>query len=226
MRPSSPRNSRISSTTARYSVSSARIESPAGSSSRRSSASTKRRPRASVSAAPATARWRPLSATAVPPPGSLTVSVTSATVPTLAYSPSCFGTRSTRSSSPTSMVRVTFMLGKTTMSSRGTSKSLLTVRSRSSEAAEFSVIHVLTTKTVALFPRAGPARERPRLNAYGTRTNPGPHGESQLVEPGNPEYRLPGPDTNHGRALRGRDRGHGGRPLAGAHRSFSPVGGR
>ena len=54
-----------------------------GASSGRSSASTKRRPRASVSAAPAIARWRPFSATAVSPPGSRTLSVTSATVPTL-----------------------------------------------------------------------------------------------------------------------------------------------
>jgi hypothetical protein len=51
--------------------------------------------------------------------------VTSATVPTEAYSPSCRGTRSTRSSSPTSAATVTFMFGKTTMSSRGTSNSVL-----------------------------------------------------------------------------------------------------
>ena len=60
------------------------------------------------------------SATARPPPGRRMRSVTSATVPTFAYSSSCLGTSSTRSSSPTSTVRVTFMLGKTTMSSRGT----------------------------------------------------------------------------------------------------------
>ena len=44
------------------------------------------------------------------------------TVPTLAYSPSCTGTRKTRSSSPTSTVSVTDMLGKTMLSSRGISK--------------------------------------------------------------------------------------------------------
>ena len=61
-----------------------------------------------------------LRATARPPPGRRMRSVTWATVPTFAYSSSCLGTSSTRSSSPTSTVRVTFMLGKTTMSSRGT----------------------------------------------------------------------------------------------------------
>jgi len=61
-------------------------------------------------------------ATARPPPGRRIRSVTCATVPTFAYSSSCLGTSSTRSSSPTSTVRVTFMLGKTTMSSRGTSR--------------------------------------------------------------------------------------------------------
>ena len=120
MRPSSPRSSRISSTVARYSRSSSRMLPSADSPSGRSSTSTKRRPCASLVAAPATPRWRPFSATARPPPGSRMRSVTSATVPTFAYSSSCLGTSSTRSSSPTSTVRVTFMLGKTTMSSRGT----------------------------------------------------------------------------------------------------------
>ena len=46
--------------------------------------------------------------------------------PTFAYSSSCLGTRNTVSSSPTSTVRVTLMFGKTTMSSRGTSNSLVT----------------------------------------------------------------------------------------------------
>ncbi len=132
MRPSSPRSSRISSTTARYSVSSSRILSPVGVSSGRSSTSTKSRPSGRVSAAPAIPRCSPLRATAWAPPGRRTRSVTSATTPTLAYSPSRLGTRSTRSSSPTSTVRVTFILGKTTMSSRGTSSSLLTTGSRSS----------------------------------------------------------------------------------------------
>src|SRR6188472_3879351 len=127
MRPSSPRSSRSSSTTARYSASSSRVRSSVGMPSFRSSTSTSRRPCASVSAAPAMPRCSPSIATAVAPPGSRTRSVTRATVPTAAYSPSCFGTSSTRSSSPTSTVRVTFMWGKTTMSSSGTSSSLVTV---------------------------------------------------------------------------------------------------
>ena len=127
MRPSSPRSSRISSTTARYSVSSSRVRSSVGMPSFRSSTSTSRRPCGSVSAAPAMPRCRPSIATAAAPPGSRTRSVTRATVPTAAYSPSCFGTSSTRSSSPTSTVSVTFMWGKTTMSSSGTSSSLVTV---------------------------------------------------------------------------------------------------
>ena len=121
MRPSSPRSSRIASTTARYSRSSSRIRPSTDSSSGLSSTSTNRRPCESLAAAPATPRCSPLRATARPPPGSLMRSVTSATVPTFAYSPSCLGTSRTRSSSPTSTVRVTFMWGKTTMSSRGTS---------------------------------------------------------------------------------------------------------
>jgi hypothetical protein len=84
MRPSSPRSSRISSTTARYSVSSSRIRASDSSGSGRSSTSTRRVPCASVVALPATPRWRPLSATARAPPGSRTRSVTSATTPTLA----------------------------------------------------------------------------------------------------------------------------------------------
>ena len=59
--------------------------------------------------------------TALPPPGSRSTEPTSATVPTLAYSPSCTGTRKTRSASPTSTVSVTDMLGKTTVSSSGIS---------------------------------------------------------------------------------------------------------
>ena len=55
-------------------------------------------------------------------------------------------------------------------------------------------------------------------NAYKPRQRP---RSLSSLEPGFPEYRLPGPDTDCGRALRGRDRGHGGRPLAGAHLSFS-----
>ena len=80
-------------------------------------------PAASLSAAPATPRCRPFSATARTPPGSRTRSATSATVPTVAYSFSCRGTSSTRSSSPTSTVRVTVMFGKTTVSSSGISRS-------------------------------------------------------------------------------------------------------
>ena len=68
----------------------------------------------------------PIKVTARPPPGRRTRSPTSATVPTLAYSPSWRGTSSTRSSSPTSTEMVTFMFGKTTMSSRGTRSSEVT----------------------------------------------------------------------------------------------------
>src|SRR5215213_4562880 len=67
MRPSSPRSSRISSTTARYSVSSSRIRASDSSESGRSSTSTRSVPCASVVAAPATPRCSPLSATARPP---------------------------------------------------------------------------------------------------------------------------------------------------------------
>ena len=67
--------------------------------------------------------------TARPPPGMRTRSPTSATVPTLAYSPSCRGTSSTRSSSPTSTAIVTFMFGKTTRSSSGTRSNELTMQS-------------------------------------------------------------------------------------------------
>ena len=87
IRPSSPRSSRISSTTARYSRSSSRVRPSTGSSSgarRPRRAGRRRRP---CCAAPATPRCRPVSATARPPPGSRMRSTTSATVPTLANSP-------------------------------------------------------------------------------------------------------------------------------------------
>src|SRR5436190_14047471 len=125
IRPLSPRSSRSSSTTARYSRSRLRVRPSTGTSSGRSSTSTRSSPRRPVWAAPAMPRWRPESSTARPPPGSRTWSTTSATVPTFANSSSCRGTSSTRSSSPTSTVSVTLMLGKTTMSSRGTSSKLL-----------------------------------------------------------------------------------------------------
>ena len=101
MRPSSPRSSRISSTTARYSVSSSRVRLGGGVSSGRSSTSTRRRPPASVSAAPIDAAVE-----AVQRDGADRrraggrARATSATVPTLAYSLSWRGTSSTRSSSP------------------------------------------------------------------------------------------------------------------------------
>src|SRR6266536_4004030 len=125
MRPSSPRSSRISSTTARYSRSSSRVFTPGGSSSGRSCTSTRSRPWESVWAAPAIPRCKPTRLTAPTPPGRRTRSATSATVPTFAYSPSCRGTSRMRSSSPTSAEIVTFMFGKTTMSSSGTSSSVL-----------------------------------------------------------------------------------------------------
>src|SRR5215210_5338964 len=131
IRPSSPRSSRISSTSARYSRSSSRTWIPGGSTSGRSSTSTRRRPRASVVAAPAAPRCRPLRSTACAPPGNLTCSTTSAIVPTAAYAPSWRGTRRTRSSPPTSIGSVTFMFGKTTRSSSGTRSMVLTKGSAS-----------------------------------------------------------------------------------------------
>ena len=53
------------------------------------------------------------------PPGRRTRSATRAIVPTAAYSPSWRGTSRTCSSSPTSIGRVTSIVGKTTVSSRG-----------------------------------------------------------------------------------------------------------
>ncbi len=72
---------------------------------------------------PATPRATPERATARPPPGRRMWSVTSAIVPTLANSPSWRGTSRTRSSSPTRTGSVTSMVGKTTVSSSGTSRS-------------------------------------------------------------------------------------------------------
>src|SRR5881227_821937 len=121
IRSSASRSSRISSTTARYSRSSSRVWTGGGFSSGRSSISARSRPSASLWAAPMTPRCRPSRLTAWTPPRMRTWSVTSATVPTPAYSLSWRGTRTTRSSSPTSTVRVTFIPGKTTVSSSGTS---------------------------------------------------------------------------------------------------------
>ena len=83
MRPSSPRTSRISSTTARYSRSRLRVLPSTGTASGCSSTSTNRRPSGRVCAAPATPRWRPCRAYARPPPGMRTRSLTSATVPSV-----------------------------------------------------------------------------------------------------------------------------------------------
>ena len=103
----------------------------------------------------------PASATARPPPGSRMRSVTSATVPTFAYSSSCLGTSSTRSSSPTSTVRVTFMLGKTTRSSRGTSSR----RSFGSCSTSLAFVRrsVVSSKSVAT--RSGAAGPRSAAKA-------------------------------------------------------------
>src|SRR5918995_269159 len=119
-RPSSPRISRISSTTARYSRSSSRVLPSTGTSSGCGSTSTRSWPSGPVLAAPIRPRWRPSSATARPPPGSLMWSATSATVPTEANSSPLRGTSTTRSSPATSIARVTVMVGKTTESSTGT----------------------------------------------------------------------------------------------------------
>ena len=78
-----------------------------------------RRPSVSVWAAPSLPRATPESCTARAPPGMRTVSPTSAMVPTAANSVPCFGASRTRSSVPTSTGRVTSIVGKTTVSSRG-----------------------------------------------------------------------------------------------------------
>src|SRR5438309_2846857 len=184
IRSSALRSSRISSTTARYSRSSSRVCTGGGLSSGRSSASTRRRPRESVCAAPITARCKPVSATAVAPPGRRTRSATSATVPTFAYSCSCLGTRRTRSSSPASTVSVTVMPGNTTVSSSGTSRRSLTISSLS--------IHVLGIAIVpspneALDPRipwipGSGAGERP-LARLSAGVDPGPRLEVEEVQP-------------------------------------------
>src|SRR4051794_23758634 len=57
-----------------------------------------------------------------PPPGRRTRWATVAMVPTLAYSPSWRGTSRTRSSPAVSTGRVTSIVGKTTVSSRGISR--------------------------------------------------------------------------------------------------------
>ena len=112
---------------------------------------------------------------ACPPPGSRMRSVTSATVPTFANSPSCSGTSRTRSSSPTSTVRVTFMFGKTTMSSRGTSSRRVSVLAHDSR---FRSNAVGSSRTVATECRAASARcLSPRCaakarRASSTRTRP------------------------------------------------------
>ena len=88
MRPSSPRSSRSSSTTARYSRSRSRVRPSTGSSSGCASTSTRRLP-VGTGARPAADPGLdagPREATARPPPGSRTCSTTSATVPTEANS--------------------------------------------------------------------------------------------------------------------------------------------
>src|SRR6478735_4637598 len=124
MRPSSPRSSRISSTVARYSRSSSRVRPSTGTSSGCSTTSTRRRPVESVWAAPAMPRATPSKCAPRAPPGRRTFWATRAIVPTRAYSPSWRGTSSTRSSSPGSTGRVTSIVGKTTVSSRGMRRSV------------------------------------------------------------------------------------------------------
>src|SRR5215218_10200276 len=130
-RPSSPRSSRSSSTTARYSRSSSRVLPSTGSSSGCASTSTRRLPSGPVLAAPIRPRWRPSSVTARPPPGRRTRSATWATVPTDANSSPLRGTSTTRSSVPTSIASVTVIVGKTTESSTGTSSMVSIAFSRS-----------------------------------------------------------------------------------------------
>ena len=135
-RPSSPRSSRISSTTARYSRSRLRVLPSTG------TASGALRPRRTVGRRAASGRRRrrrgagPAGQTARPPPGRRTRSVISATVPTAANSFSWRGTSSTRSSSPASMASVSDMPGKTTTSSSGTRRRRLIKSSLSVVAYE------------------------------------------------------------------------------------------
>ena len=87
-------------------------------------------PSESVWAAPMTPRCRPLEARrrAPPPRQADALGRPRRRCRRLAYSFSCRGTSRTRSSSPTSTVRVTFMPGKTTVSSSGTSSRSVTSR--------------------------------------------------------------------------------------------------
>ena len=127
MRPSSPRSSRISSTTARYSRSSSRVRAVGrlvvgalldlDAQACRCGSVLGGAGDAAVQAARARRRGRRRA-------GGRGRS-TSATVPTRRVLVLVRGTSSTRSSSPTSTVSVTFMLGKTTMSSRGTRSRLI-----------------------------------------------------------------------------------------------------
>jgi hypothetical protein len=121
--PSSPRSSRISSTTARYS----RLEL-----ARRSSGRMLVRPLLDLDEQPAlrvrlgragNPRCSPSIATAAAPPAADAVghACDGADRGVLAL---VLGHEQHASSSPTSTVSVTFMLGKTTMSSSGTSKQL------------------------------------------------------------------------------------------------------
>ena len=134
MRPSSPRSSRISSTTARYSVSSSRIASPVGSLVRalvdldEEAAARVGLGGAGDGAVEAVQRPRRCRRPAAAPCRSPRRRCRPSRTRPRAWARAARALRHRRRS-----VRVTFMLGKTTMSSRGTSKSLLTVGSRSSE---------------------------------------------------------------------------------------------
>src|SRR3954453_16744289 len=135
-----------------------------------------------------------------------TWSVTSATVPTPAYSLSWRGTSTTRSSSPTSTVRVTFMPGKTTVSSSGTSSrsvtgyshsklellskfSLLSSESRRLESRlEMLVLLDAHNPAVAHVDDGGPAAEEIRAATLqrplvgGIELDPGePHNDNDAV---------------------------------------------
>src|SRR3954466_193076 len=149
MRPSSPRSSRISSTTARYSRSSSRVRLAAGTASGLASTSTRSTPSGSVAAAPGTARCSGITETATPRPGTRTRSETSASTPTFAYVLSCRGTSSTRASLPTSAVNVTAMPGNTTVSSSGMILSLFIVPSAYDYLLIMSTIY-LRTSTIYL----------------------------------------------------------------------------
>src|SRR5215208_7916299 len=180
-RPSSPRSSRSSSTTARDSRSSSRVRPSTGWASGCASTSTRRLPSGPVLAAPIRPRWRPSSVTARPPPGSRTRSTTSATVPTEAKSSPLRGTSTTRSSVPTSIANVTVIVGKTTESSTGTNSMVSIAFSKFwGESCLLNVSEYRDGKCRRPAPSAPPAKLAPVSDAREAAAA----AAAELVEPG------------------------------------------